>query len=386
MTYDMTYDCYVQLRKPKKKQNDEEQKMEGTSAHSHSGHSGSLAGMSDSTDKQQTTLTVCLRTAMLHRAKVQTHLRDLTRTAAKASYWAKSASVQPSALPGPDPNQIADPTVLSEATANPAQIMLQPDWRRNRVKVGDRIATSKIALACISILSSMIVMGQNEWVIRGNDPRDSLCELSKIACLLCSLGMLALLYMEYWLLNILRNLHLHLKRGHVFDAHIPVSTVLSNYSFWGEVFLCCVFLPPGVTGELALQSLDNIVVYRYLHFSALQLLLFASVSTCALLVSVSTCALLVCMPANVVGKAAISRTLLNVNAAQMGNGICELDHIVAFVSAVELGVRMDSKGRAQQVSGPSWHRAAFVRFLCGAVCGMGAVDGQTQSALCHQHP
>ena len=265
----------------------------------------------------------------MHKLKVQAHLRDLTKVAAKSAYWAKSASVQPVTT-------TIENTIST--TDAPAPVVLQPDWRRSRVKVGDSITNSKIGLAFISILSSMIVMGQNEWVIRGNDPRASICELSKIACLCCSLGMFVLLYMEYWLQNIMRRLNLHLKRGHTFDPHIPISTVLASRSFWIEVFLCCIFLPPGVTGELSLQSLDNIVVYRYLHPFTSLLLPSSTITSCVV----------VC-PASEYLQERYNEQHMTRYFGQMGNDPFELDYIVASVSAVELGVRLGSKGRAQQV-------------------------------------
>ena len=47
------------------------------------------------------------------------------------------------------------------------------------------------------------------------------------------------------------------------NPEVDVRVILHDTMFWREIVLCCVHLPPFMTGEMSLKTLDNIVVYRY---------------------------------------------------------------------------------------------------------------------------
>jgi len=67
--------------------------------------------------------------------------------------------------------------------------------------------------------------------------------------------------------EMLERLEKHLKRGHTYHPHVPPSTMLANSMFWLEILLCCLALPPGVTGELSCVYLsqserERVMVHR----------------------------------------------------------------------------------------------------------------------------
>lgn len=78
-----------------------------------------------------------------------------------------------------------------------------------------------------------------------------------------SAKLFALVYWKHLLKIVKERLQKYLKSGHFYDSKASMTEISKRALFWLEVLLCCVYLLPGVTGEISVLQLNNIVVYRY---------------------------------------------------------------------------------------------------------------------------
>lgn len=109
----------------------------------------------------------------------------------------------------------------------------------------------------------MCAIGQNEYVLRNNDPLSIRCSMLKLANSFVSIVLVLAFYQHYWLKIVIDRLLRHLKYGQDFDPGVPMLSILSERLFWVEVLVSCTHLPPWSTGETSIEMMNNVVVYRF---------------------------------------------------------------------------------------------------------------------------
>jgi len=135
-------------------------------------------------------------------------------------------------------------------------------WRRNRSVVHERISSSRVIAAVVSVVGTAAAVMQNELIQRGVEPRSAIVDFCKaintVASLVCSWA----IYRAHWHATLKARLEAHLTRGVQLDVDVTPRAVILKTWFWVEVIICGVHVPPGVTSEVGGLNMDNFVVYR----------------------------------------------------------------------------------------------------------------------------
>ena len=84
-------------------------------------------------------------------------------------------------------------------------------------------------------LRNNIVTSVKQLTVRSHHPRSAAVTLAKTGNLICSLVLMVLFYLQYWLEELLERMYRHLKRGETFEPNVPPAVVLSEQWFWFEV-------------------------------------------------------------------------------------------------------------------------------------------------------
>ena len=135
-------------------------------------------------------------------------------------------------------------------------------WRRDREQVEAVVVRfNALAAACgmVSVASTIV---QNEMCFAGLDPRSLAVDVAKCVTSASSLACIFCVYRIHSTSILAARLFQHLRRGRTFDDHIPLTAVAARPLFWVEVGVCGVHCPPFVTGEVSMEFLSNVIVYR----------------------------------------------------------------------------------------------------------------------------
>lgn len=132
--------------------------------------------------------------------------------------------------------------------------------RRNHI--AKYVQVKSIGAAFFGIFGLLMVVIQNELIIRDASPLSGGVTALKFFNTLATILCLVLVFHVHWYFVLSDRMDLHTKLGYPFNKTGIVKAILRRWSYWLETVLCSIHLPPGCTFAFGSTNMGNFVLYR----------------------------------------------------------------------------------------------------------------------------
>ncbi|EKX47702.1 hypothetical protein GUITHDRAFT_106691 [Guillardia theta CCMP2712] len=136
------------------------------------------------------------------------------------------------------------------------------NWRRNRAQVDKTMRNVRRGAALCGLMGCGFAVACDELILYGVDAHAAACNLLKAANTIATCAALSFLVYFYLLNGLLQRVNLHLRHLKALDTDFSLSSVALSSSFWAELVVCGLHLPPMTTFELGVWNWNNFILYR----------------------------------------------------------------------------------------------------------------------------